>query len=102
LAGRQRTARTSLSFVFGCTSIANRRWLTGGLAIYNKEAAAEGGYLERHTNPPGGLAKYYHDSVIDGPGAFVLNIENFDTFGDSMVRKLIAEIAALSPPPQAG
>jgi hypothetical protein len=30
-----------------------------------------------HTNPPGGLEKYYQDNVIGGPGAFVLVAENF-------------------------
>ena len=31
-----------------------------------------------HTNPPGGLEKYYQDNVIGGPGAFVLVAENFE------------------------
>jgi hypothetical protein len=51
-----------------------------------------------HTNPPGGLEKYYRDNVIGGPGAFVMVAENFQSFGRAMIRKLIAEIAALSPP----
>ena len=42
-----------------------------GLAIYNRKAAATGGYLAMHTNPPGGLAQYYRENVIGGPGAFV-------------------------------
>ena len=33
--------------------------MINGLAIYNKKAAAMGGYLAMHTNPPGGLAHYY-------------------------------------------
>ena len=65
-----------------------------GLAIYNKRAAAEGGYLAMHTNPPGGLAQYYRDNVIGGPGAFVLPIDDFSTFGKAMIQKLVAEIAA--------
>jgi hypothetical protein len=65
-----------------------------GLAIYNRTAAAEGGYLALHTNPPGGLAKYYRDNVIGGPGAFVLPIDNFNSFGEAMIHKLISEIAA--------
>jgi hypothetical protein len=64
-----------------------------GLAIYNRKAAAEGGYLALHTNPPGGLAKYYRDNVIGGPGAFVVQIDNFKTFGDAMMRKLVNEIS---------
>src|SRR5215470_14105041 len=49
-----------------------------------------------HTNPPGGLEKYYQDNVIGGPGAFVLVAENFNTFGRAIIKKLIAEIALLS------
>ena len=48
-----------------------------------------------HTNPPGGLEKYYHDNVIGGPGAFVMVAENFNSFGRAIVRKMIAEIASL-------
>jgi hypothetical protein len=51
-----------------------------------------------HTNPPGGLEKYYHDNVIGGPGAFVMVAENFGSFGRAIIRKMIAEIAALQPP----
>jgi hypothetical protein len=46
-----------------------------------------------HTNPPGGLANYYRNNVIGGPGAFVITAENFESFGDAIIRKLIAEIA---------
>jgi hypothetical protein len=52
-----------------------------------------------HTNPPGGLEKYYQDNVIGGPGAFVLVAENFQSFGRAIIKKLIAEIASLSSPP---
>jgi len=51
-----------------------------------------------HTNPPGGLEKYYQDNVVGGPGAFVLVAENFNSFGRAIVKKLIAEIALLTPP----
>jgi Protein of unknown function (DUF1194) len=51
-----------------------------------------------HTNPPGGLEKYYRENVIGGPGAFVMVAENFQSFGRAIIKKLIAEIAALSPP----
>jgi hypothetical protein len=46
-----------------------------------------------HTNPPGGLEKYYRDNVIGGPGSFVMVAEDFSSFGRAMVKKLIAEIA---------
>jgi hypothetical protein len=48
-----------------------------------------------HTNPPGGLEKYYQDNVIGGPGAFVLVAENFNSFGRAIIKKMIAEIAML-------
>jgi hypothetical protein len=69
-----------------------------GLAIFNKTAAAEGGYLALHTNPPGGLAKYYKDNVIGGLGAFVLPIDDFNSFDQAMIQKLITEIAGEPPP----
>ena len=64
-----------------------------GLTIFNRRAAAMGGYLALHTNPPSELAQYYHDNVIGGTGAFVVPIDDFNSFGDAMVRKLINEIA---------
>lgn len=48
-----------------------------------------------HTNPPGGLDKYYRDHVIGGPGAFVTVAENFGSFRQAIISKLIAEIAML-------
>jgi len=64
-----------------------------GLAIFNKKAAAMGGYLALHTNPPGGIAQYYRDNVTGGSGAFVLQIDDFKSFGEAMMRKLVNEIA---------
>jgi hypothetical protein len=46
-----------------------------------------------HTHPPGGLAAYYESNVIGGPGAFVLTADGFETFGQSILSKLIKEIA---------
>jgi hypothetical protein len=46
-----------------------------------------------HTNPPGGLARYFQDNVIGGPGAFVTVADNFQSFGQALISKLIAEIA---------
>ena len=53
-----------------------------------------------HTNPPGGLEKYYRDNVIGGPGAFVLVAEDFQSFGRAIIKKMIAEIAMLRVAPQ--
>jgi hypothetical protein len=55
-----------------------------------------------HTNPPGGLDKYYRNNVTGGPGSFVLVAENFNSFGQAILNKLIAEIAANSLPKHAG
>ena len=46
-----------------------------------------------HTHPPGGLANYYRDNVVGGPGAFVMVAEDFHSFGKAIINKLIAEIA---------
>jgi len=52
-----------------------------------------------HTNPPGGLGEYYRKNVIGGAGAFVMVAENHDSFGQAIVKKMIAEIA-FNPPPR--
>jgi hypothetical protein len=65
-----------------------------GLAIINeKTGGIPGNYLYFHTHPPGGLPMYYHDHVIGGPGAFVLQIVNFDTVAEAMTNKLIIEVS---------
>ncbi len=64
-----------------------------GLAIFNRRAAAQGGFLALHTNPPGGLANYYRDNVIGGPGSFVLPIDDFNNFEEAMIHKLVSEVA---------
>ncbi|HUC51369.1 MAG TPA: DUF1194 domain-containing protein [Xanthobacteraceae bacterium] len=46
-----------------------------------------------HTNPPGGLDNYYRNNVIGGPGAFVMVAKDFNSFGQAMIGKLIAEVA---------
>jgi len=53
-----------------------------------------------HTNPPGGLPEYYRQNVVGGPSAFVMVAQDFASFGQSLVKKLIAEIATSAPTPQ--
>src|SRR5947209_7071785 len=48
-----------------------------------------------HTNPPGGLQKYYQENVVGGAGAFVMVAENFHSFGRAILKKLVAEIALM-------
>ena len=47
--------------------------------------------------PPGGLASYYRENVTGGFGSFVIEIHDFHAFGESMVRKLVSEIAGIPP-----
>ena len=61
-----------------------------GLAIINTQASPG---FTTHTQPPGGLPEYYRQNVIGGTGAFLLVVENFETFADAMTRKLVSEIA---------
>ena len=63
-----------------------------GLAIINTKA---GPGFTLHTQPPGGLPEYFRQNVIGGPGCFLLQVENFDTFADAITRKLVSEIAGL-------
>jgi hypothetical protein len=40
---------------------------------------------------------YYRDNVIGGPGSFVLEAKDFNSFGEAIVKKMIAEIAGIRP-----
>jgi hypothetical protein len=44
------------------------------------------------------LDRYYYDSVIGGPGAFVVAAQNYEIFADAILKKLITEIAANDRP----
>jgi hypothetical protein len=70
-----------------------------GLVILSDRPMA---WNPEHTNPPGGLANYFRNNVIGGPGAFVIVAENFNSFGQAIVKKLIAEIAEAPPAPATG
>jgi hypothetical protein len=52
-----------------------------------------------HTNPPGGLENYYRNNVVGGPGAFVMVAQNFNSFGQAIIAKMIAEVAQAHQPP---
>src|SRR4051794_3022410 len=43
------------------------------------------------------LDLYYKNNVIGGPGAFVIAAKDFESFGEAILKKLIAEIAAMPP-----
>ena len=53
-----------------------------------------------HTNPPGGLASYYRNNVVGGSGAFVMVAEDFNSFRQAILNKLIAEIVLNHYPKQ--
>ncbi|HZB53064.1 MAG TPA: DUF1194 domain-containing protein [Reyranella sp.] len=55
-------------------------------------------FRPEHTNPPGGLEKYFQDHVIGGFGAFTVVAESHESFGRALTKKLIAEIAGLPQP----
>lgn len=61
-----------------------------GLVILSEEPLA---FNPMHTHPPGGLTKYFETNVIGGPASFVVEAENFEAFGQSLISKLIKEVA---------
>ncbi len=61
-----------------------------GLVIFSENPMS---WNPDHTNPPGGLDNYYRNNVIGGPGAFVMVAKDFNSFGQAMIGKLIAEVA---------
>jgi len=70
-----------------------------GLAIINRSGETlYGGGFSGHTQPPGGLPNWYRDNVTGGPGSFLLTVEDFETFGEAMTKKLLNEIAARDQP----
>lgn len=70
--------------------IARQGIIINGLAIANESDIP---WLQRHTHPPGGLANYYRQNVTAGETSFVLEVHDYKTFGDAVLRKLIQEIA---------
>ncbi len=55
-------------------------------------------FRPEHTNPTGGLEKYFQDNVIGGPGSFTVVAESHEAFGRALTKKLIQEIAARVSP----
>jgi len=81
-AGRDVTAARDEAVAQGVT--------INGLVILSETPLA---WNPDHTNPPGGLENYYRDHVIGGPGAFVQAAQDFNSFGQAIVKKMIAEVA---------
>lgn len=55
-------------------------------------------WIAAHVDPPGGLANWFRENVLGGVGAFVLEVEDYASFGQGITRKLITEIAAAPRP----
>jgi hypothetical protein len=70
-----------------------------GLVINNPN---EMPWMPWHTHPPGGLDAYYRQNVAGGPGAFVMKVDNFESFSTAIIDKLVREIADAAPRPPAG
>jgi len=66
-----------------------------GLAIINLNPLPG---FTAHTQPPEGLPEYYRRNVIGGPGAFLRVVQDFNSFGEAMVNKLVTEIADAGKP----
>lgn len=64
-----------------------------GLPILNTRPNPWGGM------PPVDLDGYYEKHVIGGPGAFVQVAQDFTSFGEAILSKLVREIAGLPRPP---
>jgi hypothetical protein len=73
-------------------AVSNEVTTINGLVIFSDAPIP---YNPEHTNPPGGLDNYYRDNVVGGTNAFVMVAEDFESFGKSIVAKLIREISAL-------
>ncbi len=76
--GRETPAREVVVMMPMARAMAGARGVTvNGLAILNEDA---------------GLAEWYRNNVISGPGSFVMSAAGFEDFSEAIVAKLIREI----------
>lgn len=68
-----------------------------GLVIMN-DNPTPGGFGQRALPQPP-LDEFYRDQVIGGPGAFVIAVDDFESFAFAIVNKLIKEIAYFAVDP---
>jgi hypothetical protein len=85
-AGREVTEARDAALAAGIT--------INGLTIINDHPVS---WTYAHVQPPGGLTNYYRENVTGGPGSFVLEVHDFQSFGEAMTRKLVSEIAGSVP-----
>lgn len=67
--------------------------VAAGITINGLAILVDPAVLDSHSNPPGGLPAYYGENVIGGPGAFVMAVEDPETFTLAIRDKLMREIA---------
>jgi hypothetical protein len=79
--------------------IARERALKAGMTINGLPILNEGDSKLSYFNIPN-LDLYYQNCVIGGPGAFIVVAKTFLDFARAIRRKLILEIAGLTPPGQ--
>jgi len=84
---------------------------SGSVVVTARDRAVELGYtvnglpiINGRPSPYGmpqieNLDRYYRECVIGGPGAFIIVANGFDDFARAIRRKLILEIAGLTPHP---
>jgi len=88
----------------GMESHSAKRKFHISLAVARKRAEDSGIVVNALAirNEVPGLAEYYHDNLITGPGSFVMEVKDFTSFGAAIEKKLTREIslpmtAALDP-----
>lgn len=84
----------------GLVNEARDRAVAAGITINGLPIMDKGnGFYGRRFNIPN-LDLYYGDCVIGGPGAFLVVAEDFQDFARAVRRKLILEIAGMTPRPE--
>jgi Protein of unknown function (DUF1194) len=63
-----------------------------GLPILNDKPAF-GGFGGYGYGPDPNLDKYYEESVVGGPGSFMIRADNFESFGQAILSQLIREVS---------
>src|SRR5260370_1528920 len=63
--------------------------LVNGLVILTDIDSAR---FPQHTNPPGGIEKYYHDNVIGGTRSFVMVAEDYNSFRRAIATTLLSQV----------
>ncbi|MEL6570363.1 MAG: DUF1194 domain-containing protein [Pseudomonadota bacterium] len=76
---------------FGRDTVVGQGVTINGLPLMTREGLGQQWHLDD-------LDIYYQTCVIGGPGAFVIPVLEWEDFADAVKRKLVLEIAGLTPP----